>query len=395
MVESFGHDLLRVFPVTPGSGAQPTDPQLWLPDLSHIDLLHQMAFAYAYERWPLSDMSRLNRAGKLFNSLFLQSTHPAQNIVLTATEVLRSMFTFPATPARQGHLGFLIAWLVEHGDRNLRHQSATNAEERAVSTSIDGEFERRVLQPLLKRYVDSGREDATTASQIKTVVEEEARRRWELTVAAIRIVRSDPRPTNPGVALVRALGRRSWTLQWCGPAAREDNGETPRWRGRETDRGAVSAATYYLGNELDDRLRVEALAHGDSEIAQVVIRQGRGLVGRVVALDAQAGAVRIQYSEPEHVDIREGTTFKCFGNQSLELQAEDADPSTRQVHLKVTSGNLTLRVRQRVMLLEHAPEFLTKNKIDNMGGKNTGLDRLLDSTAKGTDEVPDSLGGDE
>jgi hypothetical protein len=47
------------------------------------------------------------------------------------------------------------------------------------------------------------------------------------------------------------------------------------------------------------------------------------------------------------------------------------------------------------MLLEHAPEFLTKNKIDNMGGKNTGLDRLLDSTAKGTDEVPDSLGDDE
>lgn len=393
IVESLGMDLLRVFPVTQESNS--TDPQLWLPDPSHLELLHHMAFAYAYEHWPLPDMRRLNRAGKLFNALFLQSTHPAQNVVVTATEVLRSMYTFPATPARQGHLGFLIAWLVEHGDRALRHQAATSAEERAVSTSIDGEFERRVLQPLLKRYVDSGREDSETASHIKTLVEEEAFRRWEMTVAAIRIARSDPRPTNSGVATVKTIGRKSWNKLWREPAMREDNGDSPGWRGRETDWGAVWAAKHYLQNELDERLRVEALAHGDSEIASAVVRRGRGLVGKIVAIDAQAGSVRLKYSEPEHVDVREGGSYKCFGNQSLTLQVRESDPSAKQVDFEVMSGDINFRVRQHVMLLEHAPEFLTSNKINNMDGRHTGLDQLLNDAARGIDELPDPQGEDE
>lgn len=395
MVESFGQDLLRVFPAGKSSKVDQNDPQLWLPDPSHLDLLHQMAFAYAYERWPLPDMRQLNRAGKLFNSLFLQSTHPAQNTVMTATEVLRSLYTFPATPARQGHLGFLIAWLVEHGDRTMRQLSASSAEERAVSTSIDGEFERRVLYPLLERYVASGREDSETAGQIMEFVEEEARRRWDITVASLRIIRRDHRPTNSGVVTVKERGRRSWNQLWCEPAAREDAGESPRWRGRETDRGAVAAARYYLRNELAERLRVEALAHGDSEIARLVVRQGRGLVGKIITIDTQDGSVRMQYSEPEHVDIREGTSYQCFGDRALTLQAEDSDPSSRQVDLRVTSGSISFRARQQVLLLEHAPEFLTENKINNMDSGNTELDRQLRSAAQDIDEVPDNQGDDE
>ena len=391
MVEAFGLDLIQVFP----AGA-PRDSvsqaQLWLPDPSHIDLLHQMAFAYAYERWPLPDMRQLNLVGKLFNSLFLQSTYPAQQTIMTATSALRSMYTFPATPVRQSHLGFLIEWLNDHGSRTARLNAATNAEERAVSTSIDGRQERRVLQPLLEDYVSSNRQATNLAEQIKRFVGEEARSRWEMTVGALRLIQKDDRPTNAGVSVVRRLGRTSWNSLWCEPAVKESRGERPYWRGRETDRSAVPAARQYLREELAERLRTEALAHGDREIAEHVIRRGGGLAGRVVR--TAGSAIELQYSEPEHLDAREGTTYKAFGDLATTYTVVGSDPSSRTVELESDQTAIPLRPRGKQLFLEHAPEFMTTNKIDNMQSQGTRIDQILGAAAQGSDEVAGPEGDD-
>lgn len=395
IVESFGTDLVDVFREGVEPESTERSQQIWLPDPSHLDLLHQMAFAYAYERWPLEDMSQLNRVGKLFNCLFLQSTFPAQMTALTATDALRSLFIFPATPARQGHLGFLIEWLNEHGSRTARLNAASNAEERAVSTSIDGQFERRILQPLLRRYIESNRTDSSVAAQIRSFVEEEARKRWEITVGALRIIRRDPRPINSGVSKVKSLGRQSWSRLWLEPVAKEEAGKVPGWRGRETDRTAVAAARHYLRNELASRLRLEALAHGDVEIAKVLVRQGSGLVGNIVAIDSQAATIDVHFTEPENLDIREGTTYKCFGNSSATLQSVESDASRRHVKLSVSEGQDAFRIAQRLLLIEHAPDFLTQNKIDNMNTNGTRIDQLLSQATRSDEEGPTLIGGDE
>ena len=383
MVEAFGADLMRAFPIDRSNEDSP-EPQIWLPDPSHLDLLHQMAFAYAYERWPLADMRRLNLAGKLFNSLFLQAIYPAQQTVMTATQALRSLYTFPASPVRQGHLGFLIEWLNDHGSRTARLNAASNAEERAVSTSIDGQYERRVLEPLLDRYVKSGRRDDSVGDQIKQFVEEEAKRRWEMAVGAIRIIRRDPRPRNPGIAVVRQYGRASWNSLWCQPASQESRGEKAYWRGRETDRAAVPAAQQYLRAELAERVRTEALAHGDREIATQIIRQGGGLSGKVVALSG--GMVTVQYTLPEHLDARDGTTYKAFGDADNSYSVEASDPSARTIDLSYSSTDALPRKGQRLLLIEHAPPFMTTNKIDHMESQGTNLGQMLQRAAHADDE---------
>ena len=112
--------------------------QLWIPDPSHLDLLHQIAYGYAFANGPLDDMADLNDLGRLLNCLFIQWQHPGQQMVMIISDCLRSMYTFPASPVRQHHLGFLTAWLADDRTRTERLANATEAEETSISTTIDG-----------------------------------------------------------------------------------------------------------------------------------------------------------------------------------------------------------------------------------------------------------------
>jgi hypothetical protein len=391
MVQDLGTDLLDAFPSTPraeGDGS----PQIWLPDPSHLDLLHQMAYAYSSARWPLADMRALNRIGRLLNALFLQWQYPAQQTVAVATDVLRSLYTFPSTPARQGHLGFLLEWLNDHGDRTARLAAATVAEERAVSTTIDGGFERRVLAPLLERYVDSGRGDRASAMQLCSLVEDEVAIRWAITVGALRAVGRDPRPANSGLAELRALSDESWAELWVRPAARETLGQPVRWRERETDRDAIAAAADMYLREWADQLRREVLAHGDAGVAMDLARRGKGMVGRVTTRDRADNTLTVRYTVPDALDVRIGTTYRPMGRTGVMLEAVDSDPAHREVSFTVTfepgrsDGGQEIRVRQELILIEHTPEFFTKKKIEHMGWNKTALDALIKGARDDSDE---------
>lgn len=397
MAEAFGDDLLGVFPTAPRTEGT-SAPQLWLPDPSHLDLLHQMAFAYGDARWPLPDMRGLNRTSRLLNALFLQWQHPSQQTVAIATDVLRALYTFPATPARQGHLGFLLEWLNDHGDRTARLAAATVAEERSVSTTVDGAFERRVLAPLLERYVSSGRADQATAGQLRSLVEEEVAERWDIAVGALRAVRGDPRPENPGLATIRVASEQSWNRLWVEPGARAALGQPVRWRERETDRDAVQAATEMYRHELADQQRREALAHGDEEIAVDLARRGKGMVCRVTAIDRSEGTMKVRYSVPDALDVRAGTTYQPMGQTKVELKAVDSDPANREVTFSIrdtTQGGSTITPRTTLTLVEHAPPFLTTKKIDHMGKDETQLDALIRGARDVSDERPGPDGDDE
>jgi hypothetical protein len=400
MVHDVGAELLEVFPVTPRADGHDS-PQVWLPDPSHLDLLHQMAYAYSSARWPLADMRALNRIGRLLNALFLQWQYPAQQTVAIATDVLRSLYTFPATPARQGHLGFLLEWLNDHGDRTARLAAATVAEQRAVSTTIDGGFERRVLAPLLERYVESGRSDQASATQLRSLVEDEVATRWVIAVGAFRAVGRDPRPANSGLAMLRALSDKSWAELWVRPAELETLGQPVRWRERETDRDAIAAAAEMYRRELADQQHREALAHGDADIATDLARRGKGMVGRVTTRDRADGALTVRYTVPDALDVRVGTTYQPMGRTDLELKAVGSDAGRREVTFTLTTkgdnpdDDHGIRTRQELVLIEHSPEFLTANKIGNMRTTYaTALDGLINGARDESDERPGVDGDD-
>lgn len=95
--------------------------QLWIPNQSHLDTLHSLAYAYTFTKW--GDPARvetLNALGRLCGWLFREAQRPGQMSAMVAKSVLRSCYTFPASELRQSHLGYLLAWLEQKGNREKR-----------------------------------------------------------------------------------------------------------------------------------------------------------------------------------------------------------------------------------------------------------------------------------
>lgn len=363
MVEKFGKVLLNEFPAEDSLDSL---PQILLPDRSHLELIHQMAYAYAFSKYPLADMRNLNTIGRLMNSLFLQWQNPLQNTVLLASDVLKSLYIFPASLARHGHLAFLLEWLVDHGSRAARREAATRAEQLAVSTSLDGAFENQRVVDLLKRFAESHHTDRATGMALQRVLEGEAISRWNLTRAAFQTIQSDPRPVNFGLRTLRSFSRRSWNRLWVLPRQKELNGQRVFWRGTETDVTATGAAEEMMLIELASQVKQEALAHGDKEIAMSLVKRGKALHGTVIANGTDSDYIRVQYDNPDEVDFRGGTTYRPFGTVELEVKLEDAEASSRMAHFAVEKGRSNFKNGDEIILIEFTPDFFVTNKIKNM-----------------------------
>src|SRR5271169_1288898 len=108
-------------------------PRLWLPNASHLEMLHFLAFTYTFaKRGEPKRIELLNALGRAANWLFQESTRPGQVSCIDAASALRDAFTFPAEEVRQAHTGYLLAWLETKGGFNTRLHAAAEAEQQAV-----------------------------------------------------------------------------------------------------------------------------------------------------------------------------------------------------------------------------------------------------------------------
>ena len=218
--------------------------QVWLPNGSHIEMLHFLGSRYTFaRRGPKERVETLNALGRACSWLFRESTRPDQMTVFAATDVLRSAYSFPADDMRQGHLGFLMAWLSAPGNRQQRQQLARAAEKESISTLLDPSLERDPLAEFVADYHDvrsTKSAAATTAAEkkIAAVLRGELTRRLELTEAAWERVIADERPYNTG--LEKLVSESTSEMWW--KYLRYEYGETPFVPSPETDRSAPSAA---------------------------------------------------------------------------------------------------------------------------------------------------------
>jgi hypothetical protein len=108
----------------------------------------------------------------------------------------------------------------------------------------------------------------------------------------------------------------------------------------------------------------------------------------------------VRYTVPDALDVRVGTTYQPMGRTDVELKAVGSDPGRREVTFTLTTkednpdDDHAIRARQELVLIEHAPEFLTTNKIKNMGTNGTALDGLINGARDDSDERPDADGDD-
>ena len=275
----------------------PTLParQIWLPNAAHLDMLH--CLAYTYQRTKYGSESRreaLQALGRLANWLFREGKRIGQTVTMVATDVLSEAYTFPADTLRQGHLGFLLAWLDARLTPAARVAASEEAERQSVSTSLDPEFEGQELQPLVEKYNEARRDDDAAgmkraASRIETLLNVELLRRWQLTVAAIEVLRKDARRQNAGVPKLMKASQVEHYKQYVRVEQKIDDSDDgpPFIPSPETDRHPAAAGARYYVCASSEELRDRLLVHDDRQMQAEFVAAGEALEGVITDIDVQ------------------------------------------------------------------------------------------------------------
>jgi hypothetical protein len=216
---------------------------------------------------------------------------------MVATDALRESYAFPAQDVRQGHLGFLLAWLEDDGDRDSRNLAAMEAERIAVSTTLDPSVEREETEKLVSAWQQARNDDdesrmTTLEMEVGEVLTRELLHRWSLTVEAIRALRADSRRTNTGVKTLTTEGlKEQWYQHTRIELGIPDDQDGPAFvTSPETDRYPAAAGSRYQIHLFSDELRESVLLHDDTEMQAEAIASGDAFMGKIVNVyDAGVG----------------------------------------------------------------------------------------------------------
>jgi hypothetical protein len=264
--------------------------QIWLPNSSHVDMLHHFAYAYSFRPQEREHATELRLLGRSSLFAFLEAQRPGQQLLMSASDVLRSAYDFPAEDVRQAHLGFLLAWLSARGGGNHGLGAALEAEKQPVSTALLPELEREELMPLVDEHNEARRAGDTSTMddverKIGVVLRPELERRLALVQEAIDVIATDPRPLNAGVAtLVRDSLETRWSEYVSSESWYLDRGLDPRAASAETDfRPQAAAARYFRYQAAADRA-LAALVHDDRELEAEAITAGDAFRGTIMSV---------------------------------------------------------------------------------------------------------------
>ena len=285
--------------------------QLWLPNASHVEMLHHLQYAYAFARWGDPErVALLNALGRASGWLFREFNRPGQMLVMAATEALKESYVFPCEDVRQGHLGFLLAWLEEAGDREARLAAAAEAEKTSVSTALTPSVEKLELEDRVGKHrlaVRDGHESEARrfSREIADVLTAELTRRFERTAKAIEVLRADGRRANRHVD---ALTKDGWAAHWwdyLGTERRlaDASGGPVFVPSPETDRDPSWAArNYFTRLGCEDR-RLSLLLDDDAEMQAEAIAAGEAVDGTIRSVrDEGRGRVTVPVWDVETDD---------------------------------------------------------------------------------------------
>lgn len=370
--------------------------QLWVPGVSHLELLHAIAFNYSRTNWDRPDVDVLRALGNLANCLFVDSQRPGQQTVIVAPNALTTAFDFPSSPVRQAHLGHLLGWMGKEKSRDSRLKAATDAEKVPVATSLDPEFERAHLADLVEEWNRPPREQrkkkgGKVARDIHALMSEQLLHRHGLVVDAIRRLRRDPRGANEGLTDLVRIGVDKFSRLWWDQVIRDlshDPSERPYWPGLRGDNNARQAAFAYQQRVAAARQATHSLVHGDRELQQEELIRGHGIRVKVVSVDGGGLRWTLSYDFPDLPDVKIGGSLTIAGASKLNVKVVSFSADEKTIVVapewtapKYPTGQMAKRASdptwrgRRLILIEDYPVHLTE-----------GLSwRVLDSAASGFD----------
>lgn len=335
--------------------------QLWLAGASHLEMLSFLDYRFTRaKKAPDALAPQLNAVGRACGWLFREAARAGQVRVVDATSALRAAFAFPADELRQQHLGFLLAWLDARGDRDARQAAARSAERRSVATTLDPALERDELEPhfdelralrkqgVSERWLEQRAAELT--NDVRAIIEPELVRRFDLVVAAYERLQADPRPENPGVGNLLALGAEEHRWQYArteAKFARPAAGEpAPFVTDPETDRMPAAAAARYFTHIHSSEVAVASLVHGDRGLLSDALARGDGLAGTIAEVrDEGVGRSslpvwRVRAPLDGALRLREGSGVCVAGlpGRGGRIRAMSVEGPERVVEVVITDG---------------------------------------------------------
>lgn len=334
--------------------------QIWLPNPTQVEMLHLLAYAYAFTKFGTVKRAEILRAlGRACGWIFREAQRPGQVLTMVATEALRESFTFPSDDTRQGHLGYLLAWLATRGGRSTRMAAADEAERQAISTSLDPTFERENLDDLVAAYNDARRAASQkrmerAAEQIHETLEPELVRRFKLTEQTITILRSDPRRQNAGAGQLIALAQEEHWYQYLRLEYEiNDDDDGPSFTpSPETDRYPAAAASRYYVYGASADLRETLLLQDDEELQLEALAAGDAIRGKIVKVsdEGSGAAVKpiwvVETPDDLPLKLREGTELCVVGLQGRRgrIRTFEASGTKTRFEIEIT-GLKTLKAK--------------------------------------------------
>ncbi len=276
--------------------------QVWLPNGQHIAMLHHLSYTYSQTKFGGVNQDILRALGRLAGWMFRDTSRVGNQHIVDASALLDEAFVFPAQDVRTAHLGYQLAWLSTDGNREARMKAAAEAESRTISPTLDPELDRDRIANLVDAW-QTGRRDGndvgTEAGEIKEILIDELRRRWEAVERAFDLIESDERPVNSGVADLIEKAHAEFYYQHQRIEIRHsDPSLGPAFIAHpETDFHGSAAASRYLVHAAADEAYASALVHADNALFIEAVSDGRAFVAHVeevwvVAVPSSSGRGR-------------------------------------------------------------------------------------------------------
>lgn len=323
MLENFAIDFINFFrvenftfePISKENLQLEDPPQIWLPNSSHVDMLHFINYMYWRTRADDSMETYRTTLSRLCGWLFRESTYTGQQLIVDASAVLRENYIFPVDDVTIANTATALAWLNPRGSINEKLHEARKWSQDAVGITMQPDVEIK-----LEKHLKPGREEAF---DINLIITAELERRWSTAADSYRQLKSDQREVNPGaIELMKdSLHRYVFGFQY-GERKRADeiSGQvfTPH---PETDNhGSAAAAGYYDLQRAESKF-LPSLIHHDEELLKDSIFSGHAISGHIVRVFTEATGPRskdifwvLRVEARDDFRVREGEQLAPMGD---------------------------------------------------------------------------------
>jgi len=297
-------------------------PQFWFPDETHVDMLHNLEYAYSRERKVDDTRPKRSGFGRLAGWLFRESQIKGQQNVIVCNRAIPDAWTIPVEDIRQSHLGHSLAWLQHHGSLTERLGAANLAIEKRVGITLNPDIERRSLEKFVKALQDGDeREKAAAKKSIGKVLLSESERRWNLMLNAYEVLAGDARRENSGVSRLVESSRQRLFSNYVRveDGIKDEVLGTPAFVPHpETDRNPAAAASAYISMNKAEELWQDILVDDDPERLHDMVESGDafgGVIVKVIPISprSQAAFWKIKTTHVGPLRMKSGDEIRLVG----------------------------------------------------------------------------------